>query len=605
MVAAPGRLCVQVTPSDTTAPTVTSINRANANPTNASSVGWNVTFSESVTGVNIGANSDFALAVSSGLSGASITGITGSGSTYTITANTGSGDGTLGLNLNDNDSIADGAGNKLGGTGTGTAGGGGTGNGSFAGQEYTIDRTAANVTLTDVNGAARAFPYLTNQNVASLGGSCEPGGSPVHVTHNGGPTSPPLVPCSPSGSWTVNLMPPVSTDGVHNFAASQFDAVGNPGSSGNKPVQVDKTAPNVQCGSADGNWHADNVSINCTATDGGSGLANPGDASFNLTTNVAANTEDGNASTDSRTVSDKAGNSATAGPISGNKVDRKAPVLTDNGPTPTNPNGANNWYTTAVTNKFTATDGGSGFAPNGDLTKSITNSSNTDEGSAVKIASGAVSDAVGNSAASIDSAAFKIDLSNPTNVTFVGGPAANGSYDFGDTPAKPTCTANDAVSGFASCDVTGYSTAVGTHTMTATAKDNAGRTATATRQYTVKAWTFKGFYQPVDMNGTVNTVKGGSTVPIKFELLKGTTELTDTANVVQPLKAQKISCTTLTGDPEDLIEMTVTGGTSLRYDTTGGQFIYNWKTPTGAGTCYNVTISSLDGSSQTAYFKLK
>ena len=48
-----------------------------------------------------------------------------------------------------------------------------------------------------------------------------------------------------------------------------------------------------------------------------------------------------------------------------------------------------------------------------------------------------------------------------------------------------------------------------------------------------------------------------------------------------------------------------TGGTSLRYDTMGSQFIYNWKTPTGAGTCYNVTISSIDGSSKTALFKLK
>ena len=35
-----------------------------------------------------------------------------------------------------------------------------------------------------------------------------------------------------------------------------------------------------------------------------------------------------------------------------------------------------------------------------------------------------------------------------------------------------------------------------------------------------------GYYQPVDMNGVWNTVKGGSTVPLKFELFAGTTELT-------------------------------------------------------------------------------
>ena len=32
------------------------------------------------------------------------------------------------------------------------------------------------------------------------------------------------------------------------------------------------------------------------------------------------------------------------------------------------------------------------------------------------------------------------------------------------------------------------------------------------------------------MNGVVNTVKGGSTVPLKFEVFAGTTELTDTAS---------------------------------------------------------------------------
>src|SRR5207302_4785078 len=73
-----------------------------------------------------------------------------------------------------------------------------------------------------------------------------------------------------------------------------------------------------------------NVSIGCTASDNASGLAFSTDASFSLTTSVAAGTEAATASTGSRNVCDVAGHCLTAGPISGNMVDRKAPTITCN-----------------------------------------------------------------------------------------------------------------------------------------------------------------------------------------------------------------------------------------------------------------------------------
>lgn len=96
---------------------------------------------------------------------------------------------------------------------------------------------------------------------------------------------------------------------------------------------VDSTPPTVQCGSADADWHADNVSIPCTARDGGSGLANPADASFSLSTSVAAGAANGNASTGSRSVCDAQTNCATAGPVGGNMIDRKPPVVAVTGVT--------------------------------------------------------------------------------------------------------------------------------------------------------------------------------------------------------------------------------------------------------------------------------
>ena len=128
---------------DTTAPTVQSINRVGTTPTNAASVSWTVLFSESVTGVDA---SDFALATTGAVTGATITGVSGSGSQYTVTANTGTGSGTLGLNLVDNDSILDASANPLGGTGAG--------NGNFTGQSYTIDKTQPSVTINQAAGQA-------------------------------------------------------------------------------------------------------------------------------------------------------------------------------------------------------------------------------------------------------------------------------------------------------------------------------------------------------------------------------------------------------------------------------------------------------------------
>jgi len=66
-------------------PVVLSITRGSPNPTSATSVSFTVTFSEPVIGVNI---ANFSLGVS-GITGASITNVSGSGITYIVTVNTG------------------------------------------------------------------------------------------------------------------------------------------------------------------------------------------------------------------------------------------------------------------------------------------------------------------------------------------------------------------------------------------------------------------------------------------------------------------------------------------------------------------------------------
>lgn len=198
---------------------------------------------------------------------------------------------------------------------------------------------------------------------------------------------------------------------------------------------------------------------------------------------------------------------------------------------------------------------------------------------------------------------INIDKTPPT-VSLVGGPADGVTYYFGFVPAAPTCSANDALSGLdGSCSVSGYSTGVGSHTVTASATDKAGNSASAEATYTVLAWSLTGFYAPVDMNGVYNVVRSGSPVPLKFEVFAGPKELSD-PSVVKSLTAALVACPTGT---EDAIEGTASarGGTALRYDKTAGQFIYNWQTPRKAGACYRVTIMTQDGSSLVAFFRLK
>jgi hypothetical protein len=91
-------------------------------------------------------------------------------------------------------------------------------------------------------------------------------------------------------------------------------------------------------------------------------------------------------------------------------------------------------------------------------------------------------------------------------------------------------------------------------------------------------------------------------VPLKFEIFAGPTELTDIA-YIKSLTYAQTSCEA--NATTDEIELTATGGTSLRHDAIAGQFVYNWKTPSNAGKCYRVTMTTIDGSSLVAYFKFK
>ena len=158
-------------------PTVSSILRADPNPTNAANVNFTVNFSRSVTGVDTAPPfNDFGLMPSSGITGASINGITPvSGTTYTVSVNTGSGNGTIGLSVKDDDSIIDSDGYPLGGAGTG--------NGSFNnGEFYTINKsvTTTNSASFRSNSTNDGWILESGENT-NVGGSVEKNGTTFNV----------------------------------------------------------------------------------------------------------------------------------------------------------------------------------------------------------------------------------------------------------------------------------------------------------------------------------------------------------------------------------------------------------------------------------------
>jgi hypothetical protein len=136
------------------------------------------------------------------------------------------------------------------------------------------------------------------------------------------------------------------------------DNWGNVEGTKTKTVRIDKTPPVISCSTADGLWHATDVSILCTAVDSLSGLANLSDASFSLATSVAPEIETNNACTGTHAVLDRANNSTTAGPVCGNMIDKKAPTITITTPA----SGAIYLLNQSVLASYACADGGSGVA---------------------------------------------------------------------------------------------------------------------------------------------------------------------------------------------------------------------------------------------------
>ncbi|MEP6638887.1 MAG: IPT/TIG domain-containing protein [Chloroflexota bacterium] len=227
-----------------------------------------------------------------------------------------------------------------------------------AANEFTYDpdneapvTVATLTTAANVNNWNKA-DFTVNFNATDGPSSCGSGVKDITVDSSGAVISGPTTTSGASASLFIG------TEGITTIHYHATDNAGNIESTQTLIVRLDKTLPSVACGSPDTLWHAADVSIDCTASDGLSGLANPADASFSLSTSVPVGTETALAYTNSRNVFDLADNLTVAGPLGPNKIDKKPPVITITTPA----SGATYIINQPVAAAYGCTDGGSGLA---------------------------------------------------------------------------------------------------------------------------------------------------------------------------------------------------------------------------------------------------
>jgi hypothetical protein len=456
--------------------------------------------------------------------------------------------------------------------------------------DFTVDTTppappsTPDLDNADDTGASNTDNVTKNSTGLTFTGTAEAGSS-VQLYDGAIAVGSPVT--ATGGNWSINLN---LSEGLHSISAKATDAATNESTaSGPLLVRVDLTAPSV---SADpdrapnaNNWYNADVIVTFSGTDvGGSGIDS-------CDPPVTLGEGAGQSATGSCT--DVAGNSASA-TASGINIDKTAPsisVALDRAP------GGSGWFNISTgrpTANFTCSDALSGL--DGACPASVGPFAD----GANQTVSGSVTDKAGNSSsASLND--IDVDLGAP-NVAITT-PADGAIYTVGQlVQADYACS--DALSGLVPGSCTGtvadganISTTPGAHSFTVTASDNAGNTATLTHNYDAH-YAFSGFFHPIDNLPTVNRVKAGSAIPVKFSL-GGNQGLS-----IFAAGYPNVTLYQCDASPEDEIELTVNAGnSSLSYDPGNNQYIYVWKTqkPWG-GSCGLLTVKLNDDTIHTAKF---
>ncbi|MBB3056237.1 beta strand repeat-containing protein, partial [Mucilaginibacter gotjawali] len=415
--------------------TITSLTKTGSSPTNASSVAYTATFAAAVTGLS---TSDFSL-TTSGVSGASVSSVSGSGTSWTVNVNTGSGDGSVVLKMSSSSGVSPSVSNV-----------------SFTGDTYAIDKTAPTVSSITATGTSPTNATSVGYTVTFAEAVTGVDGSDFTATTSGVSTTGIVVTPVSSSVYTVTVNGVSGTGSLRLDLKSSgtgiADLVGNAISGGftsGGTYTIDQTAPTVSSITATGTSPTNGTSVGYTVTfaeavtgvDGSdftattSGVSTTGIVVTPVSSSVYTVTVNGVSGTGSLRldlkssgtgIADLVGNAISGGFTSGGTytIDQTAPTVSSITATGTSPtNGTSVGYTVTFAEAVTGVDGS-------DFTTTTSGVSTT--GIVVTPVSSSVYTVTVNGVSGTGS--LRLDLkSSGTGIADVAGNAITGGFTSGDS----------------------------------------------------------------------------------------------------------------------------------------------------------------------------
>jgi hypothetical protein len=390
-----------------------------------------------------------------------------------------------------------------------------------------------------------------------------------------------------SGVVAVSVSDILSSEGAGQTAhGTCTDGAGNTVTDAVSGINIDKTAPtaalSVIAGAPGANgWYTSNVTVHASGSDS---ISSPVTCTSDQLQIGETTGETFNGS-----CTNAAGLTTNAAPLTV-KLDKTAPSAALSVSAGTL--GANGWYTSNVAVHASGSDS---------ISSPVTCTADQFQtGETTGMAFGGSCTNNAGLATNASSLTVKLDKTAPMTPTFVGIQAV--LYPNGSVPTLGgiSCLSSDSISPPANCTFTGYGTALGTHTLVATAVNSAGLQSSSTLEYRVgfASGTIQSPVAPNDnpLATNLSSFKIKSTIPVKFKLYNDAamTQLMTTppAGSTARIVFEKYDSSTDTIDQTDLV--TGNANTDNIYRWTGAtdfQYIYNLSTTGRQAGTYRVNLT--------------